>query len=144
MSCHDFICLTVTWLTEHDKTDIFPLHTYHSACRPVRDGSGCHSGGLAVFGSHHVSKHVHCVRTADDASYLWLKLTDIVLGYPGVYFCVCYMPQKKNFINLRNSHLLPSAVMNAGRMLCWSTKAEVPRFWSVVTLMLGRQRSQTF
>jgi len=62
LSCCDFICQTETWLTEHDKPDIFPLHTYHSICSPVRDGSGCHSGGLAVFVSHRVSKHVHFVK----------------------------------------------------------------------------------
>jgi len=53
------------------------------------------------------------VGTADVVSYLWRKLTDVVLGYPEVYICVCYIPQKKDFSKLRNSYLLSSAIMNA-------------------------------
>ena len=39
------------------------------------------------------------MKAADDASYLWLKLKDVVLGCPEVYLAVCYMPQKKDFMN---------------------------------------------
>ena len=52
----------------------------------VRDRPGHYSG---VF----VSDRVDLVEAADDASYLWLKLKDVVLGRPEVYFCVCYMPK---------------------------------------------------
>ena len=68
-----------------DKPDIFPTHTYFSACRPICDGPGRHSGGVGVFVSNRVSSRVHFVKAADDASYLWLKLTDVVLGRPEVY-----------------------------------------------------------
>ena len=99
MSCHDFICLTETWLAAHDKPNVFPAHTYYSACRALRDGPGRHSGGVGVFVSSCVHKHIQFVKAADDASYLWLKLKDVVLGCPEVYFAVCYMPQKKGFMN---------------------------------------------
>ncbi|KAL3136220.1 hypothetical protein ABBQ32_007234 [Trebouxia sp. C0010 RCD-2024] len=98
LSCHDFICLTETWLAAHEKP-LFPTHTYYSACRPVHDGPGRHSGGVGVFVSSRVNKHVQFVKAADDASYLWLKLKDVMLGCPEVYLAVCYMPQKKVFIN---------------------------------------------
>ena len=98
LSCHDFICLTETWLAADDKPDIFPAHTYYSACRPVHDGPGRHSGGVGVFVSSRLNSHVQFVKAADDASYLWLKLRDVVLGCPEVYLCVCYMPQKQKFL----------------------------------------------
>jgi len=63
----------------------------------VSDRPGHHSGGVGVFVSDRVSDRVECVEAADDASYLWLKLKDVVLGCPEVYFCVCYMPQKREF-----------------------------------------------
>ena len=99
LSCHDFICLTETWLAADDKPDIFPAHTYYSACRSLSDGPGRHSGGVGVFVSSRVNKHIQFVKAADDASYLWLKLKDVVLGCPEVYLAVCYMPQKRDFMN---------------------------------------------
>ena len=54
-----------------------------------------------MFVSSRVSNHVQFVKAADDASYLWLKLKDVVLGCPEVYLCVCYMPQKQNFIAMQ-------------------------------------------
>ena len=97
--CHDFICLTETWLAADDKPDIVPAYTYYSACRPLSDGPGRHSGGVGVFISSRVNKHIQFMKAADDASYLWLKWIDVVLGCPEVYLAVCYMPQKKDFMN---------------------------------------------
>ena len=82
--------------------DIFPAHTYYSACTPLSDGPGRHSGGAGVFVSDRINKHVQFVKAADDASYFWLKLKDVVLGCPEVYLAVCYMPQKKDFMNHQN------------------------------------------
>jgi len=48
------------------------------------------------------------VGTAEVVSYLWLKLTESVLGYPEVYICVCYMPQKKDFIDTQK--LIPTVI----------------------------------
>ena len=97
LSCHDFICLTETWLTEDERPVAFPEHEYYSACRPVRDGKGRHLGGVGVFVSCRVKQRVEFVKVVADASYLWLKLKDVVLGCPEVYFCVCYMLQKQSF-----------------------------------------------
>ncbi|DBA87908.1 TPA: hypothetical protein ACH3X1_004896 [Trebouxia sp. C0004] len=41
-SCHGFICLTETWLTEDERPVALPEHEYYSACKPVRHGKGCH------------------------------------------------------------------------------------------------------
>jgi len=57
-------------LTEHERPDAFPEHTYYSACRPVCDGKGCHSGGVGVFMSSRVKQRVEFVKAAADASYL--------------------------------------------------------------------------
>ena len=57
--------------------------------------------------SSRLSKRVQIVNAADDASYLW-KLTDVVPGCCAVYFCVCYMPQKKDFVNLQK--ITPTAI----------------------------------
>ena len=46
---------------------------YYSACRPVQDGKGRHSGGIGVFVSSRVKQRVEFVKAAADASYLWLK-----------------------------------------------------------------------
>ncbi len=61
---------------------------------------------------HHVTtqqllSELHIVKAAADASYLWLKLKDVVLGCPEVYFCVCYMPQKPNFNKIRPTPTSP-------------------------------------
>ncbi len=40
------------------------------------------------FVSCHIKHPVEFVEAAADASYLWLKLKDVVLGCPEVYFCV--------------------------------------------------------
>ena len=101
MSCHDFIYLTETWLAADDKPDIFLTHTYFSACRPICDGPGRHLGGVGVVVSNHVSSHVQFVKAADDASYLYLKLKDVVLGCPEVCLYVCYMPQKQKFMAMQ-------------------------------------------
>ncbi len=61
-----------------------------------------------MFVSSRISKCVSFVKAADDASYLWLKLKDVVLGCPEVYFCVCYMPQKPKFTNLQK--ITPTAL----------------------------------
>ena len=91
LSCHESICLTESWLTEHESPVAFPEHEHYSACRPVRDGKGRHSGGVGVFVSSRLKQRVEFVEAAADASYLWLKLKDVVLGCPEVYLCVCYM-----------------------------------------------------
>ena len=85
LSNHDFICLTETWLTANDVPETFPVHTYFSACRAVSDKQAHHSGGVGVFVSDCVSDRVEFMEAADDASYLWLKLKDIVLGCPEVF-----------------------------------------------------------
>ena len=123
----------------HDMTTLTSSHYIHTTQHAdlyvrIHDESGHHLGRSAITS----------VGTADVVSCLWLKLTDVVLGYPEVYICVCYIPQKKDFIQLRNSHRLSSAIMNACRMMHWSTKARVPRLWSVATSTLALQRSQLF
>ena len=50
-----------------------------------------------MFVSSLVKQRVEFVEAAADANYLWLKLGDVVLGCPEVYFCVSYMPQKQGF-----------------------------------------------
>ena len=65
----------------------------------MRDGPGRHSGGVSVYVSDRLHAHVELVKTAEDASYLWLKLKCVVQDCPEVYFCVCYMPAKKHFKN---------------------------------------------
>ncbi|DBA88643.1 TPA: hypothetical protein ACH3X2_000281 [Trebouxia sp. C0005] len=77
LSCHNVICLTETGLTEHKRPVACPEHEYYSACRPVRDGKGCHSGGVGVFVSSCVKQSVESAKAAADASYLWLKLRDV-------------------------------------------------------------------
>ena len=77
-----------------------------------------------MFVCSRVKQRVEFVKAAADASYLWLKLKDVVLGCPEVYLCVCYMPQ--NRVSTR-SDLLPLLHMNVCRMMFWNTKAEVPR-----------------
>ena len=42
---------------------------------------------------------VDFVKTAEDDSFLWLKLKRVVQDCPEVYFCVCYMPSKKLYKN---------------------------------------------
>ena len=60
-----------------------------------------------MFVSRRFKQNVQFVKAADDASYLWLKLKDVVLGCPEVYFCVCYMPQKSEFRKIRHLHNSP-------------------------------------
>ena len=62
-------------VTKSLQSTSFPEHTYSSACRPVRDGKGCHSGGISVFVSSRVKQHVEvavkaAVKAAADASCL--------------------------------------------------------------------------
>ena len=47
--------------------------SHYSACRPVRDGKGRHSGGVGVFVSRRVKQRVEFVKAAADAKYLWLS-----------------------------------------------------------------------
>ena len=85
------------------------LNTWdHSACRPLRSGVGRHSGGIGVFLSDRISKHVQFVKASDDASYLWFKMHNVVLDCPDIYFCVCYMSQKKDFLDLQKN--TPTAI----------------------------------
>ena len=58
----------------------------------MRDGPGRYSGGVSVYVSDRLHARVELVKTAEDASYLWLKLKCVVQDCPEVYFCVCYMP----------------------------------------------------
>ena len=66
-------------------------------------------------------------------------ITDVVLGCT----LVCYMPHKKDFVNLQK--IIPTAICPYDCLQndVLEYQAEVPRFWSVVTSMLGLQRSQT-
>ena len=96
MFCHDIVCLTETWLSEFDQPVVFPTHACYSAFRPLSDGPGRHSGGVSVYISHRLHAHVEFVKQAEDASYPWLKLKHVVHGCPEVYFCVCYMPDRKS------------------------------------------------
>ncbi len=50
-----------------------------------------------MFVSRHVKQGVDSFKAAADASYLWLKLKDVVLACPEVHLSVCYMPQKQTF-----------------------------------------------
>ena len=96
MFCHDIVCLTETWLSEFDQPVVFPTHACYSAFRPPSDGPGRHSGGISAYISHRLHAHVEFVKQAVDASYLWLKLKHVVHGCLEVYFCVCYMPDRKS------------------------------------------------
>ena len=98
--CHDIVCLTETWLTEYDAQLVVPCFTCYSATRPMRDGPGRHSGGVSVYVSDRLHAHVELVKTAEDASYLWLKLKCVVQDCPEMYFCVYYMPAKQHFRTL--------------------------------------------
>ena len=93
--CCDFVCLTETWLTEHDEQLSVPAYMCYSAHKPVCDRPGRPSGGVSVYVSDRLQTHVEFVKYAEDGSYLWLKLKRVVQGCPEVYSCVCYMPQKK-------------------------------------------------
>lgn len=75
---HDIVCLTETWLTEFDAPVKFPSHTYYSAFRPPPEGQGRPSRGVSVYVSNHLQAHVAFVKQSDAASYLWLKLTNVV------------------------------------------------------------------
>ena len=46
--------------------------------------------------SDRLQDRVEFVKSAEDASYLWLKLKHVVHGCPEVYFCACYMPIKQS------------------------------------------------
>ena len=107
LSNHNFICLTETLLTANDVRDSFPAHTYCSACRAVSDRPGCHSGGVGVFVSDRVSDCAEFVEAPDDASYLWLKLQDVVGA--GLSCTSVFVTRLKNK-NSTRSHLLPHAV----------------------------------
>ena len=52
---------------------------------------------MSVYVSDRLHAHVELVKTAEDASYLWLKLRRVVQDCPEVYFCVCYMPDKQSY-----------------------------------------------
>ena len=68
--CHDFVCLTETWLSEGDAKFVVPHCTCYSACRPIRDGPGRPLGGVSVYVPDQLHAHVELVKTAEDASYL--------------------------------------------------------------------------
>ena len=107
LSNHNSICFTETLLTANDVRDSFPAHTYFSAWRAVSDRPGCHSGGVGVFVSDRVSDRAEFVEAADDASYLWLKLQDVLgAGLPCTSVFVTCLKNK----NSTRSHLLSHAV----------------------------------
>ena len=56
-----------------------------------------------MFLSDRISKHIQFVKAADDASYLWFRMHNVVLDCPEIYFCVCYMLQKKDFLDLQKN-----------------------------------------
>ena len=66
------------------------------------------------------------VKAADDASYLWLKLKDVVLGCPKVYFAVCYMPQKKDFVNHQKITPATPCPYECLQTMCWRPKQRCP------------------
>ena len=47
-----------------------------------------------LFMCDRLQGRVEFVKSAEDASDLWLKLKLAVHGCPEVYFCACYMPIK--------------------------------------------------
>jgi len=77
-----------------------------------------------VFVSSRVKQRVEFVKAAADAIYFWLKLKDVVLGCPEVYFCVCYMLQKPSFNKIRPTPTTPYECM---QKMFWNTKAKVHR-----------------
>lgn len=95
LPCHDAVCLTETWSTKHDAQLTVPGSTCLTACKSVCDTLGHHSGEVFLYMSDQLQRCVELVKSAEDGSFLCLKLKRVMQDCLEVIFCVCHMPRNK-------------------------------------------------
>ena len=73
---------------------------------------------------------------------MWFRLHNVVLDCPEVYFCVCYMPQKKDFTHLQRNTPTAICPYECLQKDILEFQCKATRSWSAVTSTPELQKSQ--